>query len=62
MFVDVGNTGAPGATRSEPFAVPVGAALVQDGRLVFTADRPYRENEGSNERTDHATGSARVRS
>ncbi|MBK9019839.1 MAG: hypothetical protein IPL72_07470 [Sulfuritalea sp.] len=32
---------------------------MQDGRLVFTADRPYRENEGSNERTDHATGSAR---
>jgi hypothetical protein len=59
VFVDVGNTGAPGATRSEPFAVPVGAALVQDGRLVFTADRPYRENEGSNESTDHATGSAR---
>lgn len=59
VFVDVGNTEAPGATRSEPFAVPVGAALVQDGRLVFTADRPYHENEGSNERTDHATGSAR---
>jgi hypothetical protein len=59
VFVDVGNTETTGATRSEPFAVPVGAALVQDGRLVFTADRPYRENEGSNERTDHATGSAR---
>ncbi|MBN8477028.1 FecR domain-containing protein, partial [Sulfuritalea sp.] len=59
VFVDVGNTETTGATRSEPFAVPVGAALVRDGRLVFTADRPYRENEGSNEHNDHATGTGR---